>query len=63
MLALPLETALAELSKAGFAVDIKYLLPPRDEETDVIASSVRKYVVRQRELSDHKISLTVVCRV
>ena len=63
VLALSLEEASHRLQAAGFGFEVEALLPPRDKEEDFAEKSVRKYVVRQRELSCNKLVLTVVYRV
>ena len=63
VLALNLEEAAWRLKEAGFEFTVEVLLPPRDKEEDFTEKSVRKYVVRQRELSCNKLVLTVVYRV
>ena len=63
VLALNLEEAARRLKEAGFEFTVEVLLPPRDKEEDFAEKSVRKSVVRQRELSCNKLVLTVVYRV
>ena len=63
VLALSLEEAARRLSEAGFDFEVQALLPPRDKEEDFADKQVRKYVVRQQELSCNKLVLTVVYRV
>ena len=63
VLALSLEEAARRLSEAGFDFEVQVLLPPRDKEEDFAGKQVRKYVVRQQELSCNKLVLTVVYRV
>ena len=62
VLALPLEEAARRLEEAGFAYEAEVLLPPRDSEEDFAGQKVRKYVVRQRKLSDDRLVLTIVYR-
>lgn len=62
VLALPLAEAARRLEKAGVAYELCVLLPPRDKEEDFAGREVRKYVVRQQELSANRIVLTVVYR-
>lgn len=62
VLALPLAEAIKRLEAAGFSCDVEVLLPPRDSEEDFNGQNVRKYVVRQKLLSDDKLVLTVVYR-
>ena len=62
VLALPLAEAMRRLEAAGFAYEVEVLLPPRDSEEAFANQEVRKYVVRQRNLSDDKLVLTVVYR-
>lgn len=63
VLALELEEASYRLQQAGVAFEVEALLSPRDKPGDFAHLSVRKYVVRQRELSANKLVLTVVYRV
>lgn len=63
VLALRLEEAAQRLTEAGYAYETELLLPPRDREEDFVEAQVRKYVVRQRELSANKLVLTIVYRV
>ena len=63
VLALSLEEASHRLQEAGFDFEVQALLPPRDKEEDFAGKYVRKYVVRQQELSCNKLVLTVVYRV
>ena len=63
VLALSLEEAARRLSEAGFDFEVQALLPPRDKEENFADKQVRKYVVRQQELSCNKLVLTVVYRV
>ena len=63
VLALSLEEASRRLSEAGFDFEVQALLPPRDKEEDFADKQVRKYVVRQQQLSCNKLVLTVVYRV
>lgn len=62
VLALPLAEAARRLEAAGFSYEVEVLLPPRDSEECFADQDVRKYVVRQRSLSDDKLVLTVVYR-
>lgn len=62
VLALPLAEAARRLEAAGFSYEVEVLLPPRDREECFADQDVRKYVVRQRSLSDDKLVLTVVYR-
>lgn len=62
VLALPLDEAVKRLETAGFACEVEVLLPPRDSEEAFSSQDVRKYVVRQKLLSDDKLVLTVVYR-
>lgn len=62
VLSLPLEEAATRLAAAGFDYQCEALLPPRDSEADFEGRVVRKYVVRQKQLSDNKIVLTIVYR-
>lgn len=62
VLALPLAEAARRLEKSGFTYEVETLLPPRDSETDYEGQEVRKYVVRQRELSSNRLALTIVYR-
>ena len=63
VLALSLEEASRRLQEAGFGFEVEALFPPRDKEEDFDGKKVRKYVVRQQELSCNKLVLTVVYRV
>lgn len=63
VLALELEEASRRLQQAGVAFAVEVLLPPRNRQEDFAYVPVRKYVVRQRELSANKLVLTVVYRV
>lgn len=62
VLALPLAEAARRLENSGFTYEVETLLPPRDSEADYEGQEVRKYVVRQRELSANKLALTIVYR-
>lgn len=62
VLALPLDEALARLAKMNIECEIEFLLPPREDSASYQGTEVRKYVVRQRMLSDDRIVLTVVYR-
>lgn len=62
VLALPLAEAARRLEAAGFSYEVEVLLPPRDSEESFAGQDVRKYVVRQHNLSDDKLVLTVVYR-
>ena len=63
VLALSLEEASRRLVAAGYEFTVEVLLPPRDREENFEGQLVRKYVVRQQELSCNKLVLTVVYRV
>ena len=62
VLALPLAEATRSLEAAGYSYEVEVLLPPRDSEESFVGQDVRKCVVRQRNLSDDKLVLTVVYR-
>ena len=62
VLALPLAEAARRLENSGFTYEVETLLPPRDSEADYEGQEVRKYVVRQRELSSNRLALTIVYR-
>ena len=62
VLALPLAEAARRLENSGFTYEVETLLPPRDSEADYEGQDVRKYVVRQRELSANRLALTIVYR-
>lgn len=62
VLALPLAEAARRLENSGFTYEVETLFPPRDSEADYEGQEVRKYVVRQRELSANKLALTIVYR-
>lgn len=62
VLALPLDEAVKRLEAAGFSYEVELLLPPRDSKDKFDGQNVRKYVVRQKLLSDDKLVLTVVYR-
>lgn len=62
VLALPLAEAARRLEAAGYSYEVEVLLPPRDSEESFVGQDVRKYVVRQCNLSDDKLVLTVVYR-
>ncbi len=62
VLALPLEEAAYRLKAAGVTYEVQSLLPPRACEEDFADRQVRKYVVRQRELSSNRLALTIVYR-
>lgn len=62
VLALPLAEAVRRLEEAGYTYDVESLLPPRDSEEYYAEDAVRKYVVRQRELSANRLALTIVYR-
>ena len=61
ILALPLAEAIRRLEE-GYTYEVESLLPPRDSEEDYAEDAVRKYVVRQRELSANRLALTIVYR-
>ena len=62
VLALPLAEAVRRLEEAGYTYEVESLLPPRDSEEDYAEAAVRKYLVRQRELSANRLALTIVYR-
>lgn len=62
ILALPLEEAGRRLAQAGCSWEVQPLLPPRESLAAYTNTAVRKYVVRQQELSANKLVLTVVYR-
>lgn len=62
VLALPLAEAVRRLEEAGYTYEVESLLPPRDSEEAYAEDAVRKYVVRQRELSANRLALTIVYR-
>ena len=62
VLALPLAEAARRLENSGFTYEVETLFPPRDSEADYEGQEVRKYVVRQRELSANRLALTIVYR-
>ncbi len=62
VLALPLDEASRRLTQAGWSFEVQTLLPPRDREEDFVGLAVRKYVVRQRQLSANRVVLTVAYR-
>lgn len=62
VLALPLAEAARRLENSGFTYEVETLFPPRDSEGDYEGQEVRKYVVRQRELSANRLALTIVYR-
>lgn len=62
VLALPLKEAARRLEQAGCTYEVQLLLPPRACEEDYSNKAVRKYVVRQRELSANRLALTIVYR-
>lgn len=62
VLALPLAEAARRLESNGFTYEVETLFPPRDSEADYEGQEVRKYVVRQRELSANRLALTIVYR-
>ena len=53
ILALPLKEAARRLEAAGCSYEVQPLLPPR---------AVRRYVVRQQQLSANRLALTIVYR-
>ena len=59
---MPLDEAEGRLAAAGISYVVEALLPPRGSEADYTGRDVRKYVVRQRRLSDDKLALTIVYR-
>ncbi len=62
VLALPLDEAVRRLEVAGCTYEVQPLLPPRASEADYAGKTVRKYVVRQRQLSANRLALTIVYR-
>lgn len=62
VLALPLAEAAHRLEQSGFTYEVEALLPPAGSEADYEGRRVRKYVVRQRELSANRLALTIVYR-
>lgn len=62
VLSLPLTEAVQRLEQAGYSYQCEVLLPPRAKAEDFADREMRKYVVRQKELSDNKIVLTIVYR-
>lgn len=62
VLALTLDEAVRRLEAAGCTYEVQSLLPPRACEADFAGKVVRKYVVRQRQLSANRLALTVVYR-
>lgn len=62
LLGLSLEEAATRLKKAGLDYEVETLFPPRDSEETFTGRSVRKYVVRWRELSAYKVLLTIIYR-
>lgn len=62
VLVLPLDEALRRLEAAGCTCEVQSLLPPRACEADFAGKAVRKYVVRQRQLSANRLALTIVYR-
>lgn len=63
VLALPLEEALHRCQELGWECQVEGLLPPRDSEAAFEGKAVRKYVVRQRKLTDNRLILTFVYRL
>ena len=55
VLALPLQEAARRL-------EVQPLLPPRASEADFEGREVRRYVVRQQQLSANRLALTIVYR-
>ena len=66
VLALPLEEAVRRLEAAGCSYEVQPLLqpllPPRASEADFEGREVRRYVVRQQQLSANRLALTIVYR-
>lgn len=62
VLALPLEEGVARLEACGYSCSYKVLLPPRESLEAYQTKEVRKYIVRQQQLSDTEVELTVVFR-
>ena len=62
VLSLPLEEAVARLESLGWSYECEVLLPPRESLESFQGRTVRKYVVRQKALSDNKLVLTIVYR-
>lgn len=62
VLALPLKEAARRLEAAGCSYEVQLLLPPRASEADFEGREVRRYVVRQQQLSANRLALTIVYR-
>lgn len=62
VLALPLEEGIKRLESSGFQHTCKVLLPPRESVEDYQNREVRQYIVRQQQLSDTLVELTIVFR-
>ena len=62
VLALPLEEGVKRLEACGMECKCKVLLPPRDSVENHQDQEVRKYIVRQEQLSDNEVELTIVFR-
>lgn len=62
VLALPLQEAARRLEAAGYTYEVQLLLPPRASEADFEGRKVRRYVVRQQQLSANRLALTIVYR-
>ncbi|MCQ2372623.1 MAG: hypothetical protein MJ050_00925 [Phascolarctobacterium sp.] len=62
VLALPLEEGVKRLEACGMECKCKALLPPRESLEAYNNLEVRKYIVRQQQLSDKEIEITFVFR-
>ena len=62
VLALPLEEGKKRLEACGLRCHCTYLLPPRETLAAYQERRVRKYIVRQRQLSDNEVELTIALR-
>ena len=62
VLALLLEEGVKRLENCGLQCTYKVLLPPRESVEDYEGREVRQYIVRQQQLSDTLVELTVVFR-
>ena len=62
VLALPLEEGKRRLEACGWQCNCQYLLPPRENLESYQERRVRKYIVRQRQLSDNEVELTIALR-
>ena len=62
VLALPLKEAARRLEAAGCSYEVQSLLPPRASEADFEGREVRRYVVREQQLSGNRFGIKIEYR-